>query len=640
MIHRLGRSARTGRAMSLRALLFLIVLATGLYASAVLVYLGLRLRPAVVEMRREAEPLAFMFGNLSRRVEVLEASVITLRRLTAEGEAPQDSLDAIRTTIAQVSDQRLAGRFGEAPERLRGLLGRTEDALSRLEISISEAVALLELGERTRALERLQVVDGRLRETDEELGAAQREGLADLIAREEALSAAIVNALRVLILILVVGGGLLPVLLLLGHRWIGRPLRNLEDGLARIAEGDLAAQVPVGRNDELGQLSIHFNEMTRVLRQRAWEQGRFVAAGELIAGVAHEVNNPLMAVSAIAQARLGEPHLDPEQRQDLTQILRQARRASRILSGLLRFTRGSDSPADHARLDVVVDDAVALVAHQFQVDEITLDVRLPHGLPPVRGDPARLEQVLVNLMSNAVQALREVPPPRSIVIAGEAAGGRVLLTVRDSGPGVPDEVAARVFHPFFTTKGMQGTGLGLYISRQIVREAGGELRLAEGSAAGGAFVIDLPQARPSEEPVAPSTSDGDGGPPAPLAGARVMIVDDEVSVRQPVARFLRRRGASVVEAGDGREALRTLGETAVDVILADLRMPTMGGVALYRALANDRPHLADRVIFLSGDLTQLTAEGVTGVPPERVLVKPVELEEIEACLARVLDSFH
>ena len=168
-------------------------------------------------------------------------------------------------------------------------------------------------------------------EMNRHLAEAERRGLSDLVRREDELSHATGQALRAVIIWLAIGLFFLPVVLLLAYRRLGAPLRDLEAGLTLVAEGDLHAQVPVRHADEIGRLADHFNHMTSVLRERAEEQGRFAAAGELIAGVAHEVNNPLMAISAITQQRLEDNDLRVDDRQDLMQILRQSRRAGKLL---------------------------------------------------------------------------------------------------------------------------------------------------------------------------------------------------------------------------------------------------------------------------------------------------------------------
>jgi len=430
---------------------------------------------------------------------------------------------------------------------------------------------------------------------------------------------------------------LLPLALLVLRRRVWTPLARLEEGLQRVSEGDLTAAVAVESTDELGRVATHFNQMTRVLRDRAEEQGRFAAAGELLAGVAHEVNNPLMAIAAHAELRLADTDLSDEARVEMQSILRQARRASKLLRGLLRFVRAGEKRAARVNLNDVVRSAIDLVSYRFTVDEVSIEERLDPSLPPVHGDPNRLEQVLVNLLSNALDALRGVRPPRRLVVDSFVEQGRVCVAVTDNGPGVAAEIADRLFRPFATTKGRRGTGLGLYIARQLIREAAGDLGLdtvrASGEKRGARFLLWLPAAPtvPGLEPEEPGAAAPGAGPATgeSLAGTRVLLVDDEDMIRRPMARFLARRGAQVREASDGVQALERLAGFEPDVIVADLRMPKMDGAELFARLQAERPDLADRVLFLSGDITQLAGRGLAPVARERVLVKPVELAELE-----------
>jgi len=442
------------------------------------------------------------------------------------------------------------------------------------------------------------------------------------------------------IVVVVAGAVLLPVALFILRRRFWSPLGALRQGIRQVADGDLTTEVPVSRDDELGNITAHFNQMTRVLRDRAEEQGRFAAAGELLSGVAHEVNNPLMAIASHAELRLADANLPAEQRNEMQSILRQAQRAAKLLRGLLRFVRAGEKRSTTVNLNDVVRSAIDLVSYRFSIDEISIEGRLDPELPTVVGDANRLEQVIVNLLSNALDALRSVNPPRRLIVDSftDDTGGRVCVTVTDNGPGVAPEIAARLFRPFASTKGVRGTGLGLYISRQLVREAQGELDLVKHVQSGARFLVWLPSARqpvpraPAATPQATSLP-----PPAPagtLSGIRVLLVDDEELIRRPMARFLTKRGAEIKEAADGLAALERLAEGfEPQVILADLRMPRMDGAEFYQHLQAQRPALAERLLFLSGDITHLAGRGLAEVPRDRVLVKPVELAELEQRIA-------
>lgn len=440
------------------------------------------------------------------------------------------------------------------------------------------------------------------------------------------------------VVVVIVGAALVPVMWLLVRRRMWEPLTALHRGIQQVSDGDLTAQIPVKRDDELGNVTTHFNHMTRVLRDRAEEQGRFAAAGELLGGVAHEVNNPLMAIASHAELRLADPNLPAEQRNEMQSILRQAQRAAKLLRGLLRFVRAGEKRAAAVNMNDVVRSAIDLVSYRFLIDEITIEGRLNPELPSIVGDANRLEQVIVNLLSNALDALRSVKPPRRLIVDTfiDDTGGRVCVTVTDNGPGVAPEIAPRLFRPFASTKGAKGTGLGLYISRQLVREAEGELDLVKRAEPGAQFMVWLPTTRqsvptaPAVVPqAAPARTSPTPGANQSLAGIRVLLVDDEELIRRPMARFLSRRGAEIKEAGDGLAALEQLATYEPHVILADLRMPKMDGAEFYIRLQEARPALAERVMFLSGDITHLAGRGLAEVPRDRVLVKPVELAELE-----------
>jgi signal transduction histidine kinase len=441
------------------------------------------------------------------------------------------------------------------------------------------------------------------------------------------------------IIVLIVGAILMPVALFVVRRRIWKPLTALERAIRSVSEGDLSTQVPVARDDELGTVGTHFNHMTRVLRDRAEEQGRFAAAGELLGGVAHEVNNPLMAIASHAELRLADGNLPAEQRNEMQSILRQAQRAAKLLRGLLRFVRAGEKRTAAVNMNDVVRSALDLVSYRFTIDEISIGGRLDPELPTVIGDANRLEQVIVNLLSNALDALRSVKPPRHLNVDSfiDDTGGRVCVTVSDNGPGVASEILQRLFRPFASTKGMRGTGLGLYISRQLVREAEGELDLVKHGEPGAKFMVWLPttrQAVPTAPAAAPRATSVPTTPARSLEGVRVLLVDDEELIRRPMARFLSKRGAEIREAGDGQAALERLQEGfEPHVILADLRMPRMDGAELYERLQQEHPALADRLLFLSGDITHLASRGLAEVPRDRVFVKPVELAELERRIA-------
>ncbi len=619
----------SARGISLRTLLVLLVLVASLFGAVLAVYMGFRVGSPAFALGTGTEAIVALLQDLDRRHSALDRAHGLARALVSGRPSPDAARKLAR--LAALGSVRAAPQpYAQVNPALRVLLGRTDEAMSRLGNALTEVGAMQELHRSAAARQRLLQADSLHDVVDLEMSAAATLARSELIDRERDLNAAAHETARDAVLWLVAGACLVPLLVLVVRRRIWRPLAALEGGLTRVSDGDLTTQVPVAWDDELGRLAEHFNAMTHVLRDRAEEQGRFAAAGELLAGIAHEVNNPLMAITAHAELRLAEPGVSPDQRAEMQQILRQAQRATKLLRGLLRFVRAGERRVMNVNLNEVVRAAVDLVSYRFGVDEITLGGHLDATLPPVDADANRLEQVIVNLLSNALDALRMVRPPRALTVDSWLEADRVHVAVQDNGPGIAPEIADRLFRPFATTKGRRGTGLGLYISRQLVREVGGDLTVTSQPGAGARFVLTLPigsLAPAAPEPATPAAAPA--APPHPLTGVRVLLVDDEEAIRRPIARFLTRRGALVIEAGDGVQALDLLDGERVDVILADLRMPRLDGAELHARLQATRPALADRMIFLSGDITQLAGRGLGAVPRERVLVKPVELRELE-----------
>jgi signal transduction histidine kinase len=624
-----------GRGVRLRTLLLLLLAGIGLYVFAVFLMLTLRVGREARRLQRDAEPALYVFDRLVARAQELGHAVadvhMVVGRASAHGPQTRSVVEAVRER-ALAPSRTLP--FDGVPERMRPTLARADEAVSSVQNRLLEVLALVELDRLPEAEQRLAQVDSLNDVLAGQIRRAEGLGLEDLLRREQLLRTTIDQVTYALGWWIVLGIILVPMVLWLLHQRLERPLTQLEEGLSRVAEGDLSPRIAVQREDELGRLARHFNQMTKVLRERAAEQGRFAAAGALLADVAHEVNNPLMAIGALAESRLQDQALPAELREEIDQILKQSRRAGKLLSGLLRFVRPPDGRQSAVAVHDVLRGALDLVTHQLIAFSVEPTVVLDENTPWVVGDPARLEQVFVNLFSNALDAMRNHPGPRRLMVTSTVRGGQVGISVVDSGSGVPSEVAEQVFRPFVSTKGKSGTGLGLYISRQIVREMAGDLVLAPQAYGEGArFIATFPVAHP--EAIEALTASATRAAPAPVAGARplqglrLLLVEDEEAVRRPVARYLARRGAQVAEAAHGVEALARVAETRPDVIVADLRMPVMDGLTFYKRLLDTDPALAARVLFLSGDFSQLESLDGATVPADRQMLKPVDLELLE-----------
>ncbi len=360
------------------------------------------------------------------------------------------------------------------------------------------------------------------------------------------------------------------------------------------------------------------------------QAGKLAAVGQLVSGVAHEINNPLAVIVGQAQL-LGRRLADPEQAQRAERIRASAMQAARIVRELQLFVR--PRPREIATVDVaeVVGRVLALREDALRVNGITLECDVSPDLPGVRGDASQLEQVVMNLVLNAEQALAACREGR-ITVALRAAHGRVRLTVADTGPGIPPDVLPRIFEPFFSTKAVgQGTGLGLSICYSIVESHGGRLTADSRPGLGATFVVDLPA--DYEGIVA-------GRPAAPLSRARlghgrVLVVDDEEPVAAMLGDLLNELGVEATVVPDAEEAWRALMREGnpYDAVTLDLRMPGTSGRDLFERIEHRIPAVASRVIFLTGDIADPETERFLQRAGRPVLTKPVGIEPLAQTLA-------
>jgi PAS domain S-box-containing protein len=362
---------------------------------------------------------------------------------------------------------------------------------------------------------------------------------------------------------------------------------------------------------------------------------KLATMGQLLAGVAHELNNPLSVVMGQA-ALLRQSVRSKRQAERAEKIVQSAERCARIVNNFLALARQRPPERHPVQVNQVAREAVELLAYPLRVDSVDVVWELVEEMPVLWADTHQLQQVVVNLVANAHQAMREVVGPRrlTIVTGVSAAPARVWMEVRDTGPGVAEGLEARIFEPFFTTKppGV-GTGLGLSLCQGIVEGHGGRIGLVRGEVTGAVFRVELPVERPEETAVMVV-------PEAPMAvrGGRVLVVDDEPGIAGILAEVLQLDGHVVETVSNGEAALGKLALGGYELILSDIRMPELDGPSLYRELERRDPRLLRRMIFLTGDtLSPGTREFLenTGAP---CLSKPFALSDVREIVQRVLQT--
>ena len=358
---------------------------------------------------------------------------------------------------------------------------------------------------------------------------------------------------------------------------------------------------------------------------------KLAAMGQLVSGVAHEINNPAAIISGFAQTMMLDD-VKPEHREMMKMIYDEATRIGRITQNLLAFARAGSKERTLVDVNDVVQRTFALRSYHLSTLNIDAQLDLTHTDPKVWGNSSELQQMLLNLIINAEQALMTVDTPRALTLRTAGSDHAVTIACIDTGPGIPPEIRERIFDPFFTTKpeGV-GTGLGLSICYGIIHDHGGRLSVESETGRGTTFVATLPRDPRTQRRASLETHRvvEEAGPLA------VLLVDDEAGLRKAVARFLNRRGLQCRAVGDGAEALEVLRFNDYDVIISDVRMAGMNGRDLLERLRADRPDLVPRLIFSTGDTfasETATLLKESGVP---YLLKPFDFARLEALVREV-----
>ncbi|HYT05060.1 MAG TPA: ATP-binding protein [Gemmatimonadales bacterium] len=367
-----------------------------------------------------------------------------------------------------------------------------------------------------------------------------------------------------------------------------------------------------------------------LLQRRLLQADRLSQLGALVSGVAHELNNPLAAIAAFAELLAVDPH-QADLRESAEIIRSEAMRAGRIVGTLLDFARQRPRMLIAVDLVEIVERVLALQRSALKKGRIRAMLAAPDDLPVVIGDPQELQQVVLNAVVNARQAVEGSGRPGQIVIAARRTDDHVLVTVDDSGPGVPLEVLDRVFEPFFTTKGDAGTGLGLAISFGLVRAMGGRMWMQNVEGGGARLAFELPM--DTTQPATPAAT-------APRVAARrlsVFIVEDEDSVRRGVMLLAKRLGHEVTSVGGFEEATRQLArpDKRYDALLVDVHLDEAHtGFDLFEHLRLEGRGRERHIVFTTGDSISTQTRDQLQRSAQPVLRKPFSLDELREMLDR------
>ena len=390
--------------------------------------------------------------------------------------------------------------------------------------------------------------------------------------------------------------------------------------------------VPISQGDPSTTVLL-FDDQTerRQLQDQLIQSEKMSAIGQLIAGIAHDLNNPLASVVGFADFLSELKDVPAGIREPLSVIREEAERASNIVKNLLGFARKQERQRRPVNLAPMLESTLALLRNQLLGYHVEARVDIEPNLPLVALDANQMQQVLVNLINNAAQAVATTGRPGTVTVRARRLLDGVAIDVADDGPGMSRELAEQVFEPFFTTKAEgEGTGLGLSISQGIVKEHGGRITLNTRAGEGATFTIQLPcgDVTAADEPV--------GAPVrGPAVRLRVLVVDDEPHILHYMRATLEAWGHEVAVAGDGAEGLRLAGDGALDLIISDLRMPRLGGREFFESLRRIDPDLTSRVVFSTGDTVRGDTLAFLESLDRPYLHKPFSLAELRGLLATV-----
>ncbi|MBI1912959.1 MAG: response regulator [Deltaproteobacteria bacterium] len=364
----------------------------------------------------------------------------------------------------------------------------------------------------------------------------------------------------------------------------------------------------------------------RLIQKRLLLSSKLAALGEMAAGIAHEVNNPLQVM--MANLELLEVNVSERGIKRVEHLKDGVLRIKNIVRDLLIFAREQTTEVEDVDINRVIEKVVDLLRNQLKLANVNIELDLDRRALAVRCNKNLFQQVIINLLQNAKDAIEESKKgTRAYIRTVLLPGGIVVVEVSDDGPGIPDTVVDRIFDPFFTTKDVgKGTGLGLSVSRRIIEGMGGNIAVASSPSTGTTFTINLlhnRNTRRKEDRYKSGEYDH-----SRLAGKSLIIIDDEEGVLRAVKEGIGQKVSDIEIANDGKAALDMMMDNDYDMVLLDIKMPGMNGIELYRHLNESKPYLAERIIFLTGDIENESTDSFIKLTGCRYLPKPFTMKEL------------
>jgi PAS domain S-box-containing protein len=384
---------------------------------------------------------------------------------------------------------------------------------------------------------------------------------------------------------------------------------------------------------------IFLREMTEryMLEQQLRQAEKLSALGQMISGVAHELNNPLSVIKGFVEVILRHHELQPNTRVDLEKVLKECDRAESLVKNFLTFARERQLRREPVNINSIIESVMETRRFTTQISQVSVNYELDNNLPVTSADPDQIRQVLVILVNNALQAMEKSPPPHILTLRTSVYDGTIKVEVQDNGPGVPPHLETKIFEPFFTTKEVgTGTGLGLSLAHSILAEHRGKIYHRRPKEGGACFVFEIPIVKPEalqkpngQESIVEEIK-------KPSFPAKVLLVDDEKNVLDMVSEMLSLTGYVPIMCNSATEALEILDKQEFHVIISDIKMPEMDGKRFYEVLRNRKPEYEKRVIFLTGDTIGEETQMFLKSTGARYIQKPFQIATIQAAIEEKL----
>ncbi len=374
-------------------------------------------------------------------------------------------------------------------------------------------------------------------------------------------------------------------------------------------------------------------EERKEIEQKAQLASRLASVGEMAAGIAHEINNPLTGVIGYAQL-LVQQDIPENIKRDLNAIYESAQRVADIIKRLLTFARQTKPERSYADINELLNNTLAIVGYRLRNDNIQVTTNLDPDLPITIADTGQLQQVLLNLLMNAEIEMKLAHGKGKLLVKTERAQDTIRITVKDDGPGIAKENLERIFDPFFTTREVGwGTGLGLSVCHGIVAEHGGRIYAESKLGKGASLIVELPiiaeyEQVQADRPVVEKARK--------VAKAKILVVDDEAVVRNFLSRVLTEEGYQVEVVGNGQDALDMMKNRRYRLILLDIKMPDMSGIDLFKQLNEIAESLAKRVVFVTGDIMGEDTKRFLTQTRAPYITKPFDAKQLKAEIKRRL----